>query len=176
MFLFLSMPCSIGFEMCQDITWIFFFFCQFHQSAYISRTVLYDIYKFISQNYNVYKWTHLYHTYHKTKLNGRIPCHNSLFLETSKGCHIHISLLWRTSHLLASKASPVPAQHIVDPPRHGLMAVTDDCAAFDFILQPNEKKWKTSYTWARLSGLFPWLPFTLKMHCGPLPAKIKTLL
>lgn len=131
--------------------------------------------KFISQNYICSKWTHSYHTYHQTKVRGRIPHHNSLFLETSKVCRVHVKLLQRTCHLLASKASPVPTQHIVYPSRHGLMAVTDNGAAFDFILQPSEKKEKTNYTCAQLSGLFPWLPFTLKMYCSPLQTKIKTL-
>lgn len=83
--------------------------------------------------------THSYHTHHYAKLNGCIPCHNSLFLETSKVCHIHINLLRVICHLLANKASPVPAQDIMDPPCHGLMAVTDGSAAFDFILQPRKK-------------------------------------
>lgn len=67
--------------------------------------------------------------------------------------HIHINLLQRTSHLLARKASPVPAQHIVDPSSHGLMAITDDFAAFGFILQPSGNMKEQLHLCSALSSL-----------------------
>lgn len=69
-------------------------------------------------------------------------------------CHVPVKLFQRARHLLPSKASPVPTQHIVHPSGHGLMAVTDNGAAFDFILQPRGKKKKDQlHLWSALRSL-----------------------
>lgn len=84
-------------------------------------------------------YTHI-HIYYKTKLNVCLICSNSLFLRILKVCCVDIHILRGSSHLLSGETSPVPAQHIMHPPSHCLVAVSGHLAALFFILQTNKRK------------------------------------
>lgn len=73
----------------------------------------------------------------KTKRNRLFICDNSLFLETLKVGSVHSHILRHSPHLLSGEASPVPAQHVVHPAGHGLIAVAGHLVALFFILQLN---------------------------------------
>lgn len=83
---------------------------------------------------NFQELTYTY-THYKPKLNTSFICDNSLVMEPLKGCCLHIL---GGSVLPSSETSPVPAQHVMHPPNHRLMAVTGHLAALFFILQSNK--------------------------------------
>lgn len=73
----------------------------------------------------------------KTKWNRLFICDNSHFLETLKVGSVHSHILRHSPHLLSGEASPVPAQHVMHPAGHGLIAVAGHLVALFFILQLN---------------------------------------
>lgn len=90
-------------------------------------------------------------------------CDNSLFLETLQVGGVHSDILHGSSHLPSGEASPVPAQHIVHPPGHGLIAVTGHLAALLFILQLNKGRKGLMNLWS-----------TCRSTSLPLPIIVKT--
>lgn len=104
-------------------------------------------------------YTHI-HTYYKTKLNVYLTCSNSLFLRILKVCCVHIHILRGSSHLLSGETSPVPAQHIMYPPSHCLIAVNGHLDALFFILQTNKGKGNQVKSVFKFQVHFPWLSFT----------------